>query len=106
VRAFWGYNQPVGLKPGIVDVAKGIFAHHRGTFYRQPCEMEGFKFPPIMITLTKFAATYNYSKDELLTLLRDKHLFGKTFKKNMWVCPCPTSYLWASEIIAKFWTKA
>jgi hypothetical protein len=86
-------------------MARGIFRHHRGTFYRQPCEIEGYKPYPMMITLTQFAEDYHYTKNQLLTLLRDHDLYGKTFKKNLWVCPCPFSPLWTPEIIEKFWTK-
>jgi hypothetical protein len=86
-------------------MAKGIFTHYKGTFYRTPCEIKGYKPHPIMITIIRFSETYNYSKEQLQTLLRDGHLFGKTFKKNMWVCPCPTSHIWTPEIIEQFWTR-
>lgn len=79
--------------------------HNHGSFYKNPCEIEGYQYPPIMISLRKFALTYNYSEFEVVSLLRDKQLFGKTFKKNMWVCPCPLSYMWTPEIIEQFWTK-
>jgi hypothetical protein len=86
-------------------MAKGLLRHYRSTFYRLPPEIDGYKPWPMMITITQFAEDHHYNKAQLLTLLRDGHLYGKTFKKNLFVCPCPLSHLWTPEVIEQFWRK-
>jgi hypothetical protein len=38
-----------------------------------------------------------------MTLLRDRHVFGKTFKKWFFLTPNHCSHLWSEEIISEFW---
>ena len=80
--------------------------HHRGTFYLQPCEIPGYKFPPKCIPINAFAKRHNYSRDQLLTMLRDKDLFGISFKKWLFICPCPYSGTWTEKEIAEYWQKS
>jgi hypothetical protein len=86
-------------------MAKLPLKHYRKTFYKSPCEMRGYESPPKMITLTNFCKMFFVTKQQCMTLLKDKHLFGMTFRKNLFVCPCPLSHKWNKSVILEFWKE-
>ncbi|MBD2152306.1 hypothetical protein H6F44_19610 [Pseudanabaena sp. FACHB-1277] len=38
-----------------------------------------------------------------MTLLRDRHVIGKTFKNLFFVTPNHCSHLWSDAVITEFW---
>jgi hypothetical protein len=56
-----------------------------------------------MIRSNVFCERFNITEAKLPKLLRDHHLFGKTFKKWFFICPNPCSHLWSDEVLTEFW---
>jgi hypothetical protein len=61
--------------------------------------------PPKMIRTSVFYKRFNYTKNQLRTLLRDRHVVAKTFKNLLLVAPNPCSWIWSKEVLEEFWGK-
>lgn len=77
--------------------------HYQSTFYINPMYINGL--PPKLIRLSAFCTRFHYTKKEAITLLRDRHIVGKTFKKWMLVAPNACSWIWSKEVLEEFWGK-
>jgi hypothetical protein len=75
--------------------------HYNHTFYKSPCFIKGC--PPKMIRLVEFCKRFNYSQNQVMNLLRDRHVIGKTFKNLFFVTPNHCSHLWSDAVITEFW---
>lgn len=81
-------------------MAKGK-RHYNRIFYKNPCFIK--ECPPKMLRLADFCKRFHYSKNQVLTLMQDKHILAKTFKKWLFVTPNHCSHLWSDDVITEFW---
>ncbi len=77
--------------------------HYGKLLFTSPCSVKGC--PPTMIRVSEFCTRFNYSRKQLLTLMRDRHVLAMHFKNLLLVTPNICSYLWTKEVLIEFWGK-
>jgi hypothetical protein len=77
--------------------------HYRHTFYLNPIQLDNWQYPPKMVTIKAFTNQYGYTKGQIMSLLRNRQLFGMSFKKWLFICPNPLCFV--EEITLDFWKR-